>query len=183
MIDRLDAMRVFIATLDEGSLAAAGRRLGRSPPAVTRAMAFLESHVGTQLLQRTTRNLHLTEAGERYASVCRRLLGDLEEIDMSVAGDRSAARGVLTIRAPVMFRTRILRPIVSEFLKEHPTVQIRFLLLDRLVNLVDEGVDVALRIAPLPDSSLIAQRIGEVRRVLLCLSGLPRAQTADFKPG
>lgn len=166
MIDRLDAMRVFVTALDEGSLAAAGRRLGRSPAAVTRAIAFLESHIGTKLLQRSTRKLHLTEAGERYASVCRRVLNDLKEVDISVASDGAAPRGLLTITAPVMFGTWILRPIVGAFLRAHPAVQIRFLLLDRLVSLVDEGVDVALRIAPLPDSSLTALRIGEVRRVL-----------------
>jgi DNA-binding transcriptional LysR family regulator len=169
MIDRLDAMRVFVTVLDEGSLAAAGRRLGRSPAAVTRAIAFLEAHVGSQLLQRTTRTLHLTEAGERYVEVCRRVLAELEEADISVAGDHGAARGVLTVTSPVMFGTRILRPIVGAFLAAYPAVQIRLLLLDRIVNLVDEGVDVALRIAPLPDSSLIALRIGEVRR-LLCAS-------------
>lgn len=107
MIDRLDAMRVFVTALDEGSLAAAGRRLGRSPAAVTRAIAFLESHIGTKLLQRSTRKLHLTEAGERYASVCRRVLNDLKEVDISVASDGAAPRGLLTITAPVMFGTWI----------------------------------------------------------------------------
>ena len=166
MIDRLDAMRVFVTVLDEGSLAAGGRRLGRSPAAVTRAIAGLETHVGLELLQRTTRTLHLTEGGERYAAVCRRVLAELEEADSSVAGDRGAARGVLSVTSPVMFGTRYLRPVVGAFLAAHPDVQIRLLLLDRMVNLVDEGVDVALRIAPLPDSSLIALRVGEVRRVL-----------------
>jgi len=166
MMDRLDAMRVFVTALDEGSLARAGRRLGRSPAAVTRAVAFLENHVGVKLLHRTTRTMRLTEAGERYASACRRVLADLEEADMSAAGERAAPRGVLTVTAPVMFGTRILRPIVSAFLASQPAVQIRYLLLDRLVNLIDEGVDVALRIAHLPDSALIALRVGEVRRVL-----------------
>jgi DNA-binding transcriptional LysR family regulator len=166
VIDRLDAMRVFVTALDEGSLAGAGRRLGRSPAAVTRAIAFLESHIGVQLLHRTTRKMRLTEVGERYASVCQRVLTDLEEIDLAAAEDRAAPRGLLTITAPVMFGTHILRPIVGEFLRRHSAIQIRYLLLDRIVNMVDEGVDVALRIAPLPDSSLIALRIGEVRRVL-----------------
>ena len=103
------------------------------------------------MLQRSTRKLHLTEAGERYASVCRRVLNDLKEVDISVASDRAAPRGQLTITAPVMFGTWILRPIVGAFLGAYPAVQIRLLLLDRLVSLVDEGVDVALRIAPLPE--------------------------------
>jgi DNA-binding transcriptional LysR family regulator len=109
-MDRLDAMRVFVAALDEGSLAGAGRRLGRSPAAVTRAVAFLEGHVGVQLLYRTTRALRLTEAGERYASTCQRVLTDLEEADISAAGERAAPRGLLTITAPVMVATHILRP-------------------------------------------------------------------------
>jgi DNA-binding transcriptional LysR family regulator len=168
-MDRLDAMRVFVAALDEGSLAGAGRRLGRSPAAVTRAVAFLEGRVGVQLLYRTTRALRLTEAGERYASTCQRVLTDLEEADISAAGERAAPRGLLTITAPVMFGTHILRPIVTAFLRREPAVRIRYLLLDRLVNLIDEGVDLALRIAPLPDSSLVALRIGEVRQ-MLCAS-------------
>ena len=166
MIDRLDAMRVFVTALDEGSLARASRRLGRSPAAVTRAIAALESHIGAQLLHRTTRRLQVTEAGEHYAAVSRRVLTDLDEADLSVAGHRAAPRGVLTVTAPVMFGTRVLRPIVGEFLRAHPAVQIRYLLLNRMTNLIDEGIDVALRIAPLQDSSLIAIRIGEVRRVL-----------------
>ncbi|MDP4004781.1 LysR family transcriptional regulator [Methylobacterium sp. NEAU K] len=165
-MDRLDAMRIFVTALDEGSLARAGRRLARSPAAVTRAIAALESHVGTQLLHRTTRRLQLTEAGERYAAVCRRVLTDLEEANFSLAGDKAAPRGVLTVTAPVMFGTRVLRPIVGEFLRANPEVQVRYLLLNRMTNFVDEGIDVALRIAPLQDSSLIAVRIGEVRRVL-----------------
>ncbi len=166
MIDRLDAMRVFVTALDQGGLARAGRRLGRSSAAVTRAIAFLEGHVGAQLLHRTTRKMRLAEAGEHYASVCQRVLTDLQEADLAAAGERAAPRGVLTVTAPVMFGTRILRPIVGAFLRSHPAVQIRYLLLDRIVDMIDEGVDVAIRIAPLPDSGLIAMPIGEVRRVL-----------------
>lgn len=166
MIDRLDAMRVFVAALDEGSLASAGRRLNRSPAAVTRAIAALESHVGVQLLHRTTRRLQLTEAGEQYFAICRRVLTDLDEADLAVAGAGAAPHGVLTVTAPVMFGTRVLRPVVGEFLKAYPAMQVRYLLLNRMTNLLDEGIDVALRIAPLQESNLIAVRIGEVRRVL-----------------
>lgn len=166
MIDRLDAMRVFVTALDKGSLAGAGRSLGRSPASVTRAIAFLEGHVGAQLLHRTTRKMRLTETGERYAAVCQHVLTNLEEAELLAAGDRAAPRGVLTVTAPVMFGTRILRPIVGAFLSLYPAVQIRYLLLDRIVNMIDEGVDVAVRIAALPDSSLIATSIGDVRRVL-----------------
>ncbi|MFG1421613.1 LysR family transcriptional regulator [Roseixanthobacter liquoris] len=165
-MDRIDAMRVFVTVLDEGSLAGAGRRLGHSPAAVTRAIAFLEAHVGVQLLHRTTRSLRLSEAGARYASACRRMLTDLEEADMLAAGERAAPRGTLTLTAPLVSGAKVLRPILDAFLDAQPAVRARLLLLDRSVNLVDEGVDVALRIAHLPDSSLIAVKIGEVRRVL-----------------
>jgi DNA-binding transcriptional LysR family regulator len=166
IVDRLDAMRVFVAALDEGSLAGAGRRLGHSPAAVSRAIASLEAHVGVQLLHRTTRSIRLSEAGERYAAACRRVLTDLEEADMLAAGEGSAPRGVLTITAPLVSGAQILRPILDAFLDAQPAVRAKLLLLDRPVSLVDEGIDVALRIAHMPDSSLIAIRIGEVRRVV-----------------
>ncbi|MBC8048944.1 MAG: LysR family transcriptional regulator [Chitinophagales bacterium] len=165
-MDRLEAMRVFVAALDEGSLARAAQRIGRSPASVTRAISFLEEHVGVRLLHRTTRKITLTEQGEQYASVCRRVLEQLDQVEALTGGQIVNPSGLLTITAPVMFGTHLLRPIVGEFLKSHPLVSINYLLLDRLVDLIDEGVDVALRIAPLPDSTLIAIRIGEVRRVL-----------------
>jgi DNA-binding transcriptional LysR family regulator len=167
-MDRIDAMKVFIAALDEGSLAGASRRLKRSPTAVSRALAFLEAQVGVELLHRTTRSIKLSEAGERYAAACRRVLVDLEEADMLAAGERSAPRGTLTISAPPISGEEVLRPILDDFLDLHPTVSARLLLLDRAVNLVDEGVDIALRIGHLPDSSLISTRIGgDVRRVVV----------------
>lgn len=165
-MDRLEAMRVFVAALDQGSLAAAGRRLRRSPAAVTRAIAALEAHVGVKLLHRTTRAITLTEAGERYAASCRRVLTDLDEADMQAAGERTAPRGLLTVTAPLIAGARILRPILDAFLDGQPAVQARLLLLDRVVNLVDEGVDAALRIAHLPDSSQIAIKVGAVRWVV-----------------
>lgn len=166
-MDRIDAMRVFVAALDEGSLAGAGRRLGRSPAAVSRAVAFLEAHVGVQLLHRTTRSIHLSEAGERYAQACRRVLTDLEEADILAAGERSAPRGTLTITAPLLGGEELVRPVLDEFLDAFPTVSAKLYLLDRPVNLIDEGIDVAMRIAHLPDSTLVATRIGEVRRMVV----------------
>ncbi|HEY9344255.1 MAG TPA: LysR family transcriptional regulator [Inquilinus sp.] len=166
MMDRIDAMRVFVSALDTGSLAGAGRRLGRSPAAVSRAIAFLENHVGVQLLHRTTRSIRLSEAGERYAAACRRVLTDLEEADMLAAGERAAPRGLLTLTAPLISGEDVLRPILDAFLDAYPAVSARLLLLDRPVSLVDEGIDAALRIAHLPDSTLVAVRIGEVRRVV-----------------
>jgi DNA-binding transcriptional LysR family regulator len=165
-MDRIDAMKVFVAALDEGSLAGAARRLGRSPAAVSRAIAFLEAHVGAELLHRTTRSIKLSEAGERYAVACRRVLVDLEEADIVAAGERSAPRGLLTITAPVAAGEDIVRPIVDAFMDEYPAVNVRLYFLDRPANLIDEGIDLALRIAHLADSTLIAVRVGEVRRVV-----------------
>jgi len=165
-MDRIDAMKVFIATLDEGSLAGAGRRLGRSPAAVSRAIAFLEEHTGTALLHRTTRTIKLSEAGERYAVACRRILIDLEEADLLIAHERSAPRGLLTITAPVAAGEDFLRPMLDDFIARFPAVSVRLQMLDRPVSLIDEGIDVALRIAHLSDSTLIAIPVGEVRRVV-----------------
>jgi DNA-binding transcriptional LysR family regulator len=165
-VDRLDAMKVFVAALDEGSLAGAGRRLNRSPAAVSRAIAFLEEHVGTELLHRTTRSIKLSEAGERYAAACRRVLIELEEADIMTAGERSAPRGTLALTAPVFIGETVLCPILDAFMDAYPAVSVRLYLLDRPVNLIDEGIDVALRIGHLADSSLVATRVGEVRRVV-----------------
>ncbi|MDM0087116.1 MULTISPECIES: LysR family transcriptional regulator [unclassified Variovorax] len=167
-MDRIDAMKVFVAALDAGSLSAAGRRLGRSPAAVSRAIAFLEHHVGTELLHRTTRALKLSEAGERYAFSCRRILGELEEADLNAAGERAAPRGTLTLSAPPISGEQILQPIVDAYLDAFPGVSVNLVLLDRPVNLVEEGIDVALRVGELPDSSLVALRVGgDVKRVVV----------------
>jgi DNA-binding transcriptional LysR family regulator len=177
-VDRIDAMKVFIAALDEGSLGAAGRKLGKSPAAVSRAIAFLEHHVGVPLLHRTTRSMKLSEAGEQYAETCRRVLEALQEADMLAGGERSAPRGTLTLTAPVAAGEEILRSVLDAFMGAHPAVSVRLLLMDRPVNLIEEGIDVALRIAHLPDSSLVAVRLGEVRRVVVAspryLSAQPR---------
>ena len=166
-MDRIDAMKIFIAALDEGSLAGASRKTGRSPAAVSRAVAYLETHIGVPLLHRTTRSIRLSEAGERYATACRKLLLDLEEAERSAAGERSVPRGTLTITAPVVAGVELLRPIVDAFMQEYPTVQVRVYLLDRPVNLIDEGVDLAIRILHLPDSTLVAHQVGEVRRIVV----------------
>jgi DNA-binding transcriptional LysR family regulator len=166
-MDRIDAMKVFVAALDEGSLAGASRKTGRSAAAVSRAIAFLEAHVGVPLLHRTTRSIKLSEAGERYAVACRKVLMDLEEADRTAAGERSVPRGTLTITSTVFAGVEILRPIVDAFMAEYSTVGVRMHMLERPVNLIDEGLDLALRITHLADSSLVAHRIGEVRRVVV----------------
>ncbi|MBR1225183.1 LysR family transcriptional regulator [Bradyrhizobium sp. AUGA SZCCT0176] len=185
-MDRIEAMKVFVAALDEGSLAGAGRRLRRSPAAVSRAIAFLERHVGAELLHRTTRTIKLSDAGERYASACRRVLLDLEEADLCAASERSAPRGTLTITAPPISGEEILRPVIDAYLDAYPAVSVNLILLDRYSNLVEEGIDIALRVAELPDSSMVAVRIGgDVKRVIVAspryLAEHPRiAEPADL---
>ncbi len=167
-MDRLEAMQVFIAVIDTGNLAGAARTLRRSPAAVSRAIAFLEAHLGAALLTRSTRVVRLTEAGEQYASSCRRILSEIKDAELLASGARATPQGVLTISAPPISGEEILRPLVDEFLQLHPAVSVRLLLLDRAVNLLEEGVDVALRVGELPDSALKAIKVGsEVRRVLV----------------
>ena len=166
-MDRIDTMKVFVAALDEGSLAGASRKTGRSAAAVSRAIAFLEAHVGVPLLHRTTRSIKLSEAGERYAVACRKVLMDLEEADRSAAGERSVPHGTLTITSTMFSGVELLRPIVDAFMDEYPTVSVRMHMLERAVNLIDEGMDLALRITHLADSNLVAHRVGEVRKVVV----------------
>ncbi|HEX2115715.1 MAG TPA: LysR family transcriptional regulator [Alphaproteobacteria bacterium] len=182
-MDRLDAMRAFVLALDEGSLAAAGRRLGRSPPAMTRAVAALEMQIGTKLFERKTRIIRLTEAGERYAAVARRILAELDEINLLAAGEAAQPRGLLTVTAPVVAGAEILRPCLDDYLDAHPQVCARLLLLDRFANLVEEGIDVALRIGQLSDSALVAMRVGSVRRVVCASPAYLKRHAAIRAPG
>ena len=165
-MDRLDAMAAFVTAVDEGSLAAAARRLGYSPAAITRAIASLEDRLGAQLLHRTTRALRLTLLGETYLVTCRQVLDELQQAELGAAADQDTPRGLLTLTAPVLFGRLRVRPVLDRFLNKNPAVQARLVLLDRVVNLIDEGVDLAVRLAHLPDSSLKATQLGEVRRVL-----------------
>jgi DNA-binding transcriptional LysR family regulator len=182
-MDRLDAMKVFVTALDEGSLAGAGRKLGRSAAAVSRAISFLESYTGAQLLHRTTRLLKPSAAGERYALSCRRALAELDEADISVRDEQLVPRGTLSVAAPVFSGEDMLRPILDAFLEAYPAVMARLYLFDRAVNLIDEGIDIALRVDHLPDSALVAIRAGETRRVVVAapryLALHPRIQDPD----
>ncbi len=186
-MDRIDAMNVFVAALDEGSLAGASRKLGRSPAAVSRAVAFLEDHVGVQLLHRTTRSSKLSDAGERYAMACRRLLADLKEAESLAGSEKSTPRGTITITAPVVSGEEVLRPILDGFLDAYPAVSVKLHLVDRPMNLIDAGIDAALRIAHLPDSSMVAIRVGAVRRVIVAapsyLAKHPRIDTPSDLAG
>jgi len=181
-MDRLDAMTAFVTAVERGSLAAAARELRRSPAAITRAIAALEDHLGSQLLRRTTRSLKLTELGEQYITACRRILSDLAEAERAAAGEHTAPRGLLAITAPIVLGRMHVRPIVDAFLAAQPEVQVRLVLVDRLVPLVDEGFDVAVRIAHLPDSSLIALRAGGVRRVACASPAYLKRRPAPREP-
>ena len=165
-MDRLHLMNVFVAVVDTNGFAGAARKLGISPPAVTRAINELEAHLGVRLLTRTTRIVRVTEAGARYAEDCRRILADLAAADESATGAHGSPVGRLTLTAPVLFGGRFVVPIVTEYLEKYPEVSAACWLMDRVVNLMDEGVDVAVRIGELPDSSMQAIGVGRVRRVI-----------------
>lgn len=165
-MDRLTHMRAFVAVAEEQGFAAAARRLAVSPPVVTRAIAALEEQLGVVLLERTTRKVQLTEVGGRYLTDCKRLLAELDDIEASVTGAHSAPRGALGVTASVMFGRMFVAPLLTDFLLRHPQVTARALLVDHVVDLMDEGLDVAVRIAKLSDSTLTSVKVGAMRRVL-----------------
>jgi DNA-binding transcriptional LysR family regulator len=162
-MDRLDELQVLVAILDTGSMAAAARKLGRSPAAVTRVLGTLEGRAGARLLERCTRRLTPTEAGLRLAEQARRLLADYEAALLPEGA--ATARGLLRIAAPNVFGRRHVAPVVTRFLAAYPEVQVELVLSDRNVDLIEEGVDAAVRIGPLTTLSLVARRLGEVGRV------------------
>jgi DNA-binding transcriptional LysR family regulator len=163
-MDRLDAIALFVAAVESGSLAAAGRRYGRSAASVTRAVALLEELAREPLLLRSTRRLSLTAAGERHLAVWRTVLSTLAELEPGQG--RAALRGTIRVTAPELFGRLHVLPLVETFLNAHPDVSTRLILANHLVNLVGEGVDVAVRLATLPDSRLTAIRVGQVRTVI-----------------
>jgi DNA-binding transcriptional LysR family regulator len=165
-MDRWQAMRVFAKVAEVESFADAGRQLHMSPPAVTRIVSALEDIIGTRLLTRTTRSVKLTEAGSRYLVDCQRLLADLAEAEATAAGAYGKPTGTLTVTASAMFGTMFVLPLMTEYLDLYPDVVGRGLFVDRLVSMVDEGIDVAIRIGHLPDSGLTATRVGQIRRVI-----------------
>ena len=182
-MDRLDAMTALALTVDTGGLSSAARKLGRSPATVTRAVAFLERSLGVKLLRRTTRTVKLTDAGSRYLVVCRRILSEIAEAERAARGTLGVPRGILALTAPVAFGGAYVRPLADAYRERYPEVRVRLSLLDRMVNLIDEGFDAAIRIAHLPDSALIAAKVGEVTRVTcaspkyLSRHGRPRVPT------
>jgi len=179
-MDRFQEMQVFVAVAQDAGFSAAARRLGLSAASVTRAVAGLEQRIGTPLLVRTTRNVYLSEAGQRFLEDSRRILADLQEAEDSAAGSHVQPRGQLTITAPVLFGQSFVTPALVDYLQQFPEVCINALLLDRTVSMVEEGIDVAVRIGELPDSNLHAIRVGEVRRVVC---GSPDFFARHGRPG
>jgi len=164
-MDRLDELEIFIAILDSGSLVAASRKLRRSPPAITRALGTLEERIGTRLIERTTRHLVATEAGLRLAQQARRVLADYEQ---TVQEDSSAPlRGTLRVTAPVVFGRRHVAPIVNSYLDQYPEMRVELFTNDRNLDLIEEGIDVGLRIGTLADTSMVARRVGQVQSLLV----------------
>ena len=166
-MDRIDAMQAFVAVADLQGFAPAARKLGLSPSGVTRLIAALEHRLGARLLQRTTRSVTLTDVGARYLERARRILADVEEAEVSAEAERTQPSGRLVVSAPIGFGRIHVSPVMSAYLKRYPDVSGELRLADRMINLVEDGVDLAVRIGHLADSSLVARRVGDMRRIVV----------------
>ena len=166
-MDRIDAMQAFVAVADLEGFAPAARKLGLSPSGVTRLIAALEDRLGARLLQRTTRSMTLTDVGARYLERARRILGDVEEAEGSAQDQRTRPSGRLVVSAPLGFGRLHVSPVMSAYLTRYPDVSGELRLSDRMINLVEDGVDLAIRIGHLADSSLVARHVGDMRRIVV----------------
>ncbi|NEU98868.1 LysR family transcriptional regulator [Bradyrhizobium uaiense] len=178
-MDRLEAMTILVAVVDKGGFTAAARALGQPLPTVSRKLAELESHLGTRLLNRSTRRVALTDAGQDYLSACKRILEEIADAERKVAGEYVAPKGELVISAPIVFGRLHVVPVISEFLAKYPDIDIRTLLSDRNAHLLDDDIDLAVRIGRLHDSSMIATQVGVVRQITC---GSPRYFAANGVP-
>lgn len=165
-MDKLEAMAAFVQIVDRGSLTMAAETLGTSLPSVVRTLAALEESLGVRLLNRTTRRMSLTQEGRHYLARCRSILLEVEDAEAELSSQRQEPRGELRVTAPVLFGRRHVAPIINRFIRQFKQVSVELLLLDRAVNLVEDGIDVAIRIGHLSDTSLIANPAGYIRRVL-----------------
>lgn len=181
-MDRLEAIRTLVAAVDGGSLSAASRTLGVPLPTVSRRVSELEAVLGSQLVVRTSRKLLLTEAGTAYVASVRRVLEELSEAERAASGEYRAPRGELLVTAPIMFGTLNLAPIVHEFLIAYPDVSVRLVLSDSVIDLVESHIDIAVRIGRLPDSALVARRVGEIRWVVCASPDYLRRRGAPRTP-
>jgi DNA-binding transcriptional LysR family regulator len=182
-MDRIDAMHAFVAVADLQGFAPAARKLGLSPSGVTRLIAALEDRLGARLLQRTTRKVALTDVGARYLERARRILADVEEAESSAEGERTKPGGRLVVSAPIGFGRLHVSPVMSAYLKRYPEVSAELRLSDRMINLVEEGVDLAVRIAHLPDSTLVARHVGEMRRIVVASPDYLKRRGEPKSPG
>jgi DNA-binding transcriptional LysR family regulator len=181
-MDRLDAMGVLLAVVETGSLSAASRALHSPLPTVSRKISELEAHLGVRLITRTSRKVLLTEAGESYVGAAREILGRVDEAERRASGEYIAPKGDLTMAAPIVFGRLHVLPIVTDFLKAFPDINIRLTMSDRSVSLADEQIDVALRISHLADSSLIAARLGSIRTTVYANPDYLRRNPAPLHP-
>lgn len=181
-MDQLQCIRSFIAVVEAGGFAGAARALNISPASVTRAVAELEAQLGVSLLTRTTRVTRVTDAGAQYFETSRRILAELEEANLAAAGVHAKPRGRLVLTASTMFGNRFVAPVLVEYLRAYPEVQAVCHFVDRVVNVDEEGVDVAVRIGELPDSSLQAVRVGKVRRILCAAPAYLEAKGVPTHP-
>lgn len=183
-MDKLDAMAVVMEIAERRSLTAAASALGKSLPTVVRVLAALESKLGVRLFSRTTRTVAITDEGRTYLEYCRRIRAIVDESEQVLSRTQSEPSGLITVTAPVLFGEMHVAPRIAGFLAAYPKVELRLMLLDRVVDLLEEGIDVAVRIAPLPDSTLVARRVGQVRQVicaspeLLKRTGIPQHPAA-----
>jgi DNA-binding transcriptional LysR family regulator len=166
-MDRIDAMIAFIAVADLQGFAPAAHKLGLSPSNVTRLIAALEDRLGARLLQRTTRSVTLTDVGARYLERARRIIADVEEAEISAQAERTRPSGRLVVSAPIGFGRLHVSPVMSAYLQRYPDVGGELRLSDRMINLVEDGVDLAVRIGHLADSSLVARSVGDMRRIVV----------------
>src|ERR1700722_10236535 len=181
-MDRLDAMQAFVAVADLQGFAPAARKLGLSPSGVTRLISGLENRLGARLLQRTTRSVTLTDAGARYLERARRILADVEEAEIAAEGERARPSGRLVVSAPVGFGRLHVSPVMNAYLKRYRDVSAELRLEDRMINLVEEGVDLAVRIGHLPDSSLVARHVGDMRRIIVASPGYLKSRGEPKRP-
>lgn len=185
-MDRILEMTAFVAVAEAQSFSAAAKKLGLSPPTITRTVSALEERLGAPLLVRTTRSVRLTDAGRHFLDDARRILGDIAEAEQAAAGARVVARGALRMTAPVLFGEMFVLPLLREFLSLHPQLTAQLVMLDRVVNIVEEGIDIALRIGRFDDSGLQSIELGSVRRMLVASPGYLAAhgtphQLADLR--
>lgn len=182
MQDRFEAMTLFLKVIEQGSFSAAGRALRMPVPTLSRRISELEAHLGTRLLIRTTRKLTLTDAGIAYAQAARRITEQVREAEAQAAGEFTSPRGDLVLTAPILFGRLHVLPVVTEFLSAFPQINVRLVLSDHNAHLIDDQIDMAVRIGPLPDSSLIATSVGTMRRVVCASPALLAGYGTPHKP-